>query len=70
LKEARIDIGRGDNPVRWTTVVGATNRPVVNGTLGELPADAFSGGKQWTVRIVVVDRNGLTREARFKLTLG
>lgn len=70
LKEARIDIGRGDNPDRWTTVVNSTNRPVVNGVLAELPADAFRGGKQWTVRIVVVDRNGLTREARFKLTLG
>ncbi len=70
LKEAHIDIGRGDNPDRWTTVASSVKRPVVNGVLGELPADAFHGAKQWTVRIVVVDRNGLKREARFKLTLG
>jgi subtilisin family serine protease len=70
LKQAHIDIGLGDNPARWTTVVRSIQRPVINGVLAELPVGAFRGGKQWSVRIVVVGRNGLTREARFKLTLG
>ncbi|MGO9017703.1 MAG: S8 family serine peptidase [Syntrophobacteraceae bacterium] len=70
LREARIDIGRGDNPDRWTTVVRSIKGQVIDGVLAEVPADKFRGGKQWTVRVVVADRNGLKREARFKLTLG
>ena len=70
LKEARIDIGRGDNPDRWITVVRSIKGQVINGVLAELPADKFRGYKQWTVRVVVADHSGLKREARFKLTLG
>ena len=70
LKEARIDIGRGDNPARWTTVVRSIKGQVINGVLADVPADKFRGDKQWTVRVVVADHNGLKREARFKLTLG
>ena len=70
LKEARIEIGAGDNPGRWTKVSRTISKPVSDGVLDELPIDALRSSKQWTVRVIVVNRNGRQREARFKLTLG
>jgi hypothetical protein len=70
LQEARIDIGRGNNPDRLTTVVRLIKERVIDRVLVKLPAGRFSGGEQWTGRTVVAGRNGLEREARFKLTLG
>ncbi len=70
LKDAHLEFGPGDNPTKWTVVARPLTKPVVNGLLADLPADAFRGGKQWTLRVVVQDRAGLRREARFKLTLG
>ncbi len=70
LKEARIEIGAGDNPDRWTKVSRTISSPVVSGVLDDLATDAFRAGKQWTVRVIVVHRNGRQREARFKLSLG
>jgi Subtilase family len=70
LKDAHLEFGPGDNPTKWTVVARPLTKPVVNGVLADLPADALRGGKQWTLRVVVLDRAGLRREARFKLTLG
>jgi subtilisin family serine protease len=70
LKDAHIEIGPGENPAKWTTASRPLTKPVVNGTLADLPARAFGGGKIWTLRVIVTNRSGLRREARFKLTLG
>jgi len=70
LTEAHVEIGAGDNPTKWTAASRPLAKPVVNGVLADLPASAFRGGKQWTLRVVVSNRKGLRREARFKLTLG
>jgi hypothetical protein len=70
LKEARIEIGMGDNPSQWTKVSRTLTKPVIEQVLDDLPVDAFRGSKQWTLRIIVVHQSGQQREARFKLTLG
>src|SRR5260370_134691 len=44
----------------------AANAPASKGVLADLPASAFRGGKQWTLRVIVTNRTGLRREARFK----
>ena len=70
LKEAHVEIGVGDNPEKWTVASRPITKPVANGIIADLPASAFRGGKQWTLRVIVTNQSGLKREARFKLTLG
>jgi hypothetical protein len=70
MKEARIEIGAGENPKQWKKVGRTIGKPVVNGVIGDLPVDTVRGAKQWTLRIIVTHRNGRTREGRFKLALG
>ena len=70
FQEAQVEIGQGDNPRQWKPASRPITRTVTNGVLADLPPDAFRGGKQWTLRIIVTHRNGQKREARFKLTLG
>jgi subtilisin family serine protease len=70
LAEAHLEIGAGENPTRWQKVLKPLAKPVVAGALGDIPAEAFTGGDRWTLRLIVTDAKGLRREARFKLTLG
>lgn len=70
LKDAHVELAAGDNPQQWRPVSRPLAKPVVNAPLAELPASAFRGSKQWTLRVIVTNRSGLRREARFKLTLG
>ena len=67
---ARIDLGAGDAPADWKTVVERVAEPVGAGLLGTFPTQELRGGKVWTLRLVVRHRNGSTREARFRLAIG
>jgi hypothetical protein len=70
LKDARIEIGEGDNPTAWQAV-GSTLQASVNaGVLAEIPAGAFRSAKVWTVRVVSTHAGGRSREGRFVLKLG
>ncbi len=70
FKQARLEIGSGDDPSTWTAVGAVSNSPGPDSVLGDIPASAFNGAKTWQVRVVVTHRNGSVREARYKLTLG
>ncbi len=66
---AWIEIGAGEEPESWTRVIDVTapGRGIV---LGEIDANLFRGSKVWILRLVTRHRNGKTREARFRLSLG
>jgi subtilisin family serine protease len=68
LKSARIEIGQGETPTSWKSVTAA--KPGAGSVLGDIPASALKGATVWQIRVVVEHKNGSTREARFKLTLG
>jgi len=69
LAAAFIEIGAGDDPEQWIRVVNqAVDNP--GGRIGVIPADRFSGARNWTIRLVVIGANGQQREARFRLALG
>jgi hypothetical protein len=67
--EAHLDIGPGENPTKFKTVVEKVPA-VENGSLGAIPAEALRGSPHWTIRLVVKHRNGEMREARYVLDIG
>ena len=70
FRGARVDLGAGKAPPSWRAVGTALSRPVRGGVLAAIPAQAFAGAKEWTVRLVVEHENGSRREMRFLITLG
>lgn len=68
FRSARIDVGRGERPTAFTTVLD--NVAAASGVLGDIPADAFRGAPVWTVRLTVTHADGQTREARYVLDVG
>lgn len=68
FRSARIDVGRGERPTAFTTVLD--NVAAASGALGDIPADAFRGAPVWTVRLTVTHADGRTREARYVLDVG
>jgi subtilisin family serine protease len=70
FKDARIEIGEGENPIAWQSVGSPLQAAVNAGVLAEIPATAFRNAKIWTVRVVSTHTNGRSREGRFILKLG
>ncbi len=70
FKRATIELGRGDEPVKWTRAAKDLSQPVVDGIVAELDTGEVSKAKVWTLRLVVEHESGKTREARFLLELG
>lgn len=69
LKGYTLAIGEGAQPLSWRQMVRA-RQPVSSSRLGVIPASAFAGAKQWTIRLTVQHKNGSSREFRFILNLG
>lgn len=69
MRSAVIEIGQGENPAQWRKVAEVAGA-VENGQLAAIPAQNFAGAKVWTVRLLVTDGAGKSREARYKVTLG
>jgi hypothetical protein len=67
---ARIEIGMGEAPSEWKTLIERIEEPVRQGGLGAFPTRELEGAKVWMLRLVVKHRNGSTREARFRLNVG
>ena len=67
---ASLMLGRGKEPGKWLRVKQRIDEPVRGGVLMELPAGAFRGAKEWTIRLIARHKNGTEREARFSVTLG
>ena len=70
FKGARLEIGKGDNPKRWTSIGPAHKCESAKCVLGDIPAAKLGGSKVWQIRVVVEHNSGAKREARFKLQLG
>jgi hypothetical protein len=70
LQEAHVEIGMGDDPKSWKKAGSPIIKAVQNGAIADLPPQVFSGGKIWTIRLVVTSKSGKSRQARFKLHLG
>jgi hypothetical protein len=68
MKSAVIEIGKGDAPSQWQKMADVKGE-VENGDLAAIPPSAFAGGGTWTVRLVVTDSAGKSREARFQVKL-
>ena len=70
FQSAFIEIGPGENPAKWTRVGAVRRNAGPDAVLGDIPGTAFKGSQAWQIRVVVTHKNGSTREARFKLSLG
>ncbi|MCB9991974.1 MAG: S8 family serine peptidase [Rhodospirillales bacterium] len=70
LESATISIGAGEKPKEWKEVVSGLSGKASGDVLGTVKADHFRGSAVWMIRIVVKHKNGQTREARFRLSLG
>lgn len=68
--DASISLGKGKQPDKWLRVRQRIQKPVIGGALMDLPAGAFRGTKEWTIRLITRHKNGAEREARFSLILG
>jgi subtilisin family serine protease len=66
---ARLELGPGDRPAAWTAADDTHTEPVRAGVLGRIAADTLKGSPVFTLRIVVKDQSGRSREARFRLAL-
>jgi subtilisin family serine protease len=70
FQSAFIEIGPGENPAKWTRVGEVRRNAGPDAVLGDIPGTAFKGSQAWQIRVVVTHKDGSTREARFKLSLG
>lgn len=70
FRQATVMIGQGVTPTKWLRIDRPITRPVVGGTLIDLPASMFGDAKDWTLRLVTEHGSGSKREARFHLVLG
>jgi subtilisin family serine protease len=69
LKTARVELGMGEAPDKWKTVIDGIKGPIDGAALGSIPVEAVQETKVWTFRLIVEHLNGRTREARYRLTL-
>jgi subtilisin family serine protease len=67
--EAGIELGAGEKPERWKSVVAKIKRPVRGDVLGSFPTRELAGQKVWMLRLRVHHKGGWVREARFRLSL-
>ena len=67
---AEVSIGIGEDPSEWKQVGERINAPVFGAGLVQIPADEFRSAPVWTVRIIVIHKNGQMREEWFILRLG
>ena len=68
MRSAVIELGQGEDPAKWQKV-GDVKGPVEDGQLATVPATAFAGGGTWTLRLIVTDSTGKSRESRFQVKL-
>jgi subtilisin family serine protease len=70
LKDARIELGQGENPKSFKKISAAKKAAGPDEMLADIPTAALAGSKIWTIRIVVEHRDGRQQQAHFKLNLG
>ncbi len=63
LDRYEIQLGQGEKPTKWKTLLKEKGKSVEDGVLGSFPASELSAKGQWTVRLVVED-GVKTKESR------
>jgi subtilisin family serine protease len=63
LDRYEVQLGQGEKPTKWKTLLKEKGRPVPDGVLGSFPASELNAKGQWTVRLVVED-GVKTKESR------
>jgi len=69
FKSYSVQLGQGADPARWKTVVPDAPTPIRDGVLGTFPVRELTARGQWSLRVLVTDTRGKTREARGSLTV-
>jgi hypothetical protein len=69
FKRAWMQIGPGENPGGWRYVGQKRKYPIVDGTLGTIPINQFTGSELWQVVINVEHRNGVVKSAAFPIKI-
>ena len=69
LKSYQVQLGRGEAPSSWKTVAVQADKSVDRGLLAAFPLREITARGKWTVRVVVQDTGGRTREARGSLDI-
>ena len=69
FKRAWIEVGQGKSPKKWVKASAEMNKGVTDGALALVGVQHFTGGGDWTLKLVVEHRDGRRREARYSLAL-
>ena len=64
-----LRLGAGESPATWQAAGEHLERPVRNGVLAELDAQALAVQPRWTLQLDVRHRDGRQRTAQFDLKL-
>ena len=64
LDRFEVQVGQGEAPARWKTVATQKGKSVDDGVLAAIPISEITARGKWTVRVVVTDRDGRSKEAR------
>jgi subtilisin family serine protease len=65
---AELSMSRDPDSGHWRDLA-VLRKPVVDGELASVPASAFKGESQWTLRLLVAHRGGRHAESRFLVNL-
>jgi hypothetical protein len=69
IKSYQVQIGRGEAPTSWKTVAVQADKAVEDGLLAAFPLREITARGKWSVRVIVQDAGGRTREARGTLDI-
>lgn len=69
LKSYQVQLGRGEAPTSWKTVAVQADKSVEDGLLAAFPQREITARGKWSVRVIVQDASGRTREARGSLDI-
>jgi len=64
LERYEVQVGQGEAPARWKTVAAQKGRSVEDGVLAAIPISEITARGKWSVRVLVTDRDGRSKEAR------
>jgi subtilisin family serine protease len=69
FRSAKLSIGRGASPTKWSTVDSKIESRSSDGELTVVPAKRLQGDKTWTLKLEVTHRNGSVRESRYVMNV-
>jgi hypothetical protein len=69
LASYQIQLAQGESPTGWKTVITQKDKSVEGAVLADIPVKEITGRGKWTIRLVVQDAGGKTKEARGSLNV-